>query len=72
MSPSRDANSELPSTCDIAVVGAGPIGLMLANLLGAAGVSVVGSSDRPVAAGPQASPRLPLRDGSRLRRGQLR
>ena len=41
MSPSRDANSELPSTCDIAVVGAGPIGLMLANLLGAAGVSVV-------------------------------
>src|ERR1700682_5536623 len=41
MSPSQDANYELASTCDIAIVGAGPIGLMLANLLGAAGVSVV-------------------------------
>ncbi len=41
MSASPGANSELPSTCDIAIVGAGPIGLMLANLLGAAGVDVV-------------------------------
>jgi 3-(3-hydroxy-phenyl)propionate hydroxylase len=41
MSASSEANSELPSTCDIAIVGAGPIGLMLANLLGAAGVNVV-------------------------------
>jgi 3-(3-hydroxy-phenyl)propionate hydroxylase len=41
MSASAEADSELPSTCDIAIVGAGPIGLMLANLLGAAGVNVV-------------------------------
>ena len=41
MSASSEANSELPSTCDIAIVGAGPIGLMLANLLGADGVNVV-------------------------------
>ena len=41
MSASAGAGSELPSTCDIAIVGAGPIGLMLANLLGAAGVDVV-------------------------------
>ena len=41
MSASSEANSELPSTCDIAIVGAGPVGLMLANLLGAAGVNVV-------------------------------
>ena len=41
MSASSEANSELPSACDIAIVGAGPIGLMLANLLGADGVNVV-------------------------------
>ena len=41
MSASSEANSELPSTCDIAIVGAGPVGLMLANLLGADGVNVV-------------------------------
>ena len=41
MSPSRDANSELPSVCEVVIVGAGPIGLMLANLLGTAGVNVV-------------------------------
>jgi 3-(3-hydroxy-phenyl)propionate hydroxylase len=35
------ANSELPSSCDVAIIGAGPIGLMLANLLGTAGVDVV-------------------------------
>jgi 3-(3-hydroxy-phenyl)propionate hydroxylase len=29
------------ASCDVAIVGAGPIGLMLANLLGAAGVDVV-------------------------------
>ena len=31
----------LPSSCEVAVIGAGPIGLMLANLLGIAGVDVV-------------------------------
>ena len=31
---------ELPSRCDVAIIGAGPIGLMLANLLGSAGVDV--------------------------------
>ena len=31
----------LPSSCEVAVTGAGPIGLMLANLLGIAGVDVV-------------------------------
>ncbi len=41
MSASSEANSELPLACDIAIVGAGPIGLMLANLLGADGVNVV-------------------------------
>ena len=34
-------NCELPSQCDVAIVGAGPIGLMLANLLGSAGVDVI-------------------------------
>ena len=33
--------TELPRSCDVAIIGAGPIGLMLANLLGAAGVDVV-------------------------------
>jgi len=32
---------ELPSQCDVAIIGAGPIGLMLANLLGSAGVDVI-------------------------------
>ncbi len=41
MSASSEANSGLPSACDIAIVGAGPIGLMLANLLGADGANVV-------------------------------
>jgi 2-polyprenyl-6-methoxyphenol hydroxylase-like FAD-dependent oxidoreductase len=31
----------LSSSCEVAIVGAGPIGLMLANLLGIAGVDVV-------------------------------
>ena len=31
----------LPSSCEVDVIGAGPIGLMLANLLGIAGVDVV-------------------------------
>ncbi len=31
----------LPSVCDVAIVGAGPIGLTLANLLGVAGVRTV-------------------------------
>jgi 3-(3-hydroxy-phenyl)propionate hydroxylase len=34
-------DGELPARCDVAVVGAGPIGLMLANLLAAAGIDVV-------------------------------
>ena len=43
MSAGNGSNSELPSQCDVAIIGAGPIGLMLANLLGlAAGVDVVG------------------------------
>ena len=41
MSAGRSANCELPSRCDVAIIGAGPIGLMLANLLGAAGVDIV-------------------------------
>ena len=40
MSAEAAANSELPSQCDVAIIGAGPIGLMLANLLAAAGVDV--------------------------------
>src|SRR5690349_12153819 len=32
---------ELPPDCEVAVIGAGPVGLMTANLLGAAGVQVV-------------------------------
>ena len=35
------ANASLPAKCEVAIIGAGPIGLMLANLLGAAGVNVV-------------------------------
>ncbi len=35
-----NSNAELPSQCDVAIIGAGPIGLMLANLLAAAGVDV--------------------------------
>jgi 3-(3-hydroxy-phenyl)propionate hydroxylase len=31
----------LPSSCEVAIIGAGPIGLILANLLGIAGVDVV-------------------------------
>jgi 2-polyprenyl-6-methoxyphenol hydroxylase-like FAD-dependent oxidoreductase len=31
----------LPSSCEVAIICAGPIGLMLANLLGIAGVDVV-------------------------------
>jgi 3-(3-hydroxy-phenyl)propionate hydroxylase len=41
MSASMAANVHLPPDCDVAIVGAGPVGLMLANLLGAAGVNVV-------------------------------
>ena len=41
MSASAGAHVHLPPDCDVAVVGAGPIGLMLANLLGTAGVNVV-------------------------------
>ena len=41
MSVSAGAHVHLPPDCDVAVVGAGPIGLMLANLLGTAGVNVV-------------------------------
>ena len=40
MSAYPGANSELPSSCDVAIIGAGPIGLMLGNLLGSAGVDV--------------------------------
>ncbi len=41
MSARSGTNCELPSRCDVAIIGAGPIGLMMANLLGAAGVDVV-------------------------------
>ena len=41
MSGESVSSCELPSRCDVAIVGAGPIGLMLANLLGIAGVDVV-------------------------------
>ena len=41
MSGRCGTSCELPSRCDVAVIGAGPIGLMLANLLGTAGVDVV-------------------------------
>ena len=41
MSARSGTSRELPSRCDVAVIGAGPIGLMLANLLGTAGVDVV-------------------------------
>src|SRR5271157_4066199 len=37
---SAGSSCELPARCDVAIIGAGPIGLMLANLLGAAGVDV--------------------------------
>ena len=40
MSANPGANSELPSSCDVAIIGAGPIGLMLGNLLGSVGVDV--------------------------------
>ena len=41
MSAGNAPDGELPARCDVAVVGAGPIGLMLANLLATAGVDVV-------------------------------
>jgi 3-(3-hydroxy-phenyl)propionate hydroxylase len=34
-------NAGLPSSCEVAVIGAGPMGVMLGNLLGIAGVDVV-------------------------------
>ena len=37
----RQCTFHLPPACDVAVVGAGPVGLMLANLLGIAGFNVV-------------------------------
>lgn len=41
MSAENCRGDELPSQCEVAIIGAGPIGLMLANLLGKAGVDVV-------------------------------
>ena len=41
MSARSGTSCDLPSRCDVAVIGAGPIGLMLANLLSTAGVDVV-------------------------------
>ena len=35
------ANASVRPTCEVAIVGAGPVGLMFANLLGMAGVDVV-------------------------------
>ena len=35
------SSPDIPTDCDVAVVGAGPTGLTLANLLGQAGVRVV-------------------------------
>ena len=40
MSSGSSPDCELPARCDVAIIGAGPIGLMLANLLGSAGVDV--------------------------------
>lgn len=37
----ENRSTEIPTDCDVAVVGAGPTGLTLANLLGQAGVRVV-------------------------------
>ena len=34
------ADTGVPAGCEVAIIGAGPVGLMLANLLGAAGVDV--------------------------------
>ena len=31
----------IPASCEVAIIGAGPVGLMVANLLGMAGVDVV-------------------------------
>jgi len=41
MSAGNGLDAELPARCEVAIVGAGPIGLMLANLLGLAGLDVV-------------------------------
>src|ERR1700751_3068209 len=41
MSREIEANSEPLQECEVAIVGAGPVGLMTANLLGLAGVRVV-------------------------------
>jgi 3-(3-hydroxy-phenyl)propionate hydroxylase len=41
MPTEHSANFELSPHCQVAVIGAGPVGLMIANLLGAAGVQVV-------------------------------
>jgi 3-(3-hydroxy-phenyl)propionate hydroxylase len=40
MNARSGASPELPSQCDVAIIGAGPIGLMLANLLAAADIEV--------------------------------
>ena len=34
-------NPSVPSSCKVAIIGAGPVGLMVANLLGMAGLDVV-------------------------------
>ncbi len=34
-------NFALPSDCEVAIIGAGPVGLMIANLLGASGVEAI-------------------------------
>ena len=41
MSREIEANSEPLQECEVAIVGAGPVGLMTANLLGLAGIRVV-------------------------------
>ena len=41
MSKEHGDNFALPSDCQVAIIGAGPVGLMIANFLGAAGVDVV-------------------------------
>ncbi len=35
------AKPSVPASCEVAIIGAGPVGLMVANLLGMAGVDVV-------------------------------
>ena len=60
----------LSSSCEVAVIGAGPIGLMLANLLGIAGVDVSSSNETKGSSGSCApSPMTSKRCASSRRSG---